>query len=238
MSGRHQMLRRDETSPQDQTLRRDETAGSDVTERERADAVAREHTATRDHTVTRDHNGARDRFGGINWGASFFGWLVAVALAVLLTSIVGAIATGVGSHADVSQTDAQRQAGTIGIAAAVTLLVVLAIGYYAGGYVAGRMSRFDGARQGLGVWALGLLVTIVALVLGAIFGSQYNVLDRVSLPNLPLSTSDIGWGVAVTALAVLVVTLLAAMLGGTVGRHYHDRVDREADREADREVLA
>jgi hypothetical protein len=34
----------------------------------------------------------REEFGGFNLGADFFGWLVAVAMAVLLASIVGAIA--------------------------------------------------------------------------------------------------------------------------------------------------
>jgi hypothetical protein len=171
---------------------------------------------------------ARDRFGGLNWGACFFGWLVAIALAILLTSIVGAVVAALGSTTQVSQDEAERQAGTIGLAAAITLLVVLAIGYYAGGYVAGRMSRFDGGRQGVGVWVIGLVVTLVAIALGAIFGSQYNLLDRVSLPRIPVSTDQIGWGAVITAVAVLVVTLAAAFLGGKVGHRYHDRVDKVA----------
>ena len=48
----------------------------------------------------------------------------------------------------------------LGLGGAIALLVVLMIAYYAGGYVAGRMSRFDGARQGLGTWAIGLIVTV------------------------------------------------------------------------------
>ena len=169
---------------------------------------------------------AREKFGGVNGGACFFGWLVAVALTVLLTGIVGAIVAGAGSSAQVSQSDAQRSAGTIGVVAAIVLLVVLLVGYYTGGYVAGRMSRFDGAKQGVGVWLIGLVVTIIAIALGAIFGSQYNVLDRVQVPRLPISTDQLGWGGLITALAVLVGTLLVAVLGGTVGHRYHHRVDR------------
>ena len=45
--------------------------------------------------------------------------------------------------------------------------MALAVAYFAGGYVAGRMSRFDGARQGLGTWLLGLVVTVVLAVVGA-----------------------------------------------------------------------
>lgn len=173
---------------------------------------------------------AHERFGGINWGAAFFGWLVAIALAILLTSIVGAIAAAVGSNAEVTQTGVERQAGTIGITAGIVLLVVLAIAYFTGGYVAGRMSRFDGGRQGLGVWVIGLVVTILALGLGAAFGSEYNILDRVSLPRIPLSTEQLSWGGAITAVAVVLLTLLAAMVGGKVGRRYHDKVDRVAHR--------
>jgi len=169
---------------------------------------------------------AREKFGGRNLGACFFGWLVAIGMAILLIGIIGAITAAVGETASITQSDAEREAGTIGVAAAIVLLVVLAIGYYCGGYVAGRMSRFDGGRQGVGVWLIGLVITIAAVGLGALFGSQYNVLDRVDLPSIPISGDEIGWGVAITAAAVIVLTLLAAMVGGKAGRHYHDRVDR------------
>jgi len=173
---------------------------------------------------------ARDKFGGMNIGAGFFGWLVAIAIAILLTSIVGAIAAAAGASSNVTQSNAQRQAGTIGIVAAIVLLVVLLVAYFTGGYVAGRMSRFDGGKQGLAVWLIGLAVTILALVLGAVFGSQYNILDRVSLPRIPVSTDQLGTGGIITAVVILLGTLLAAMAGGKVGHRYHDKVDRAAVR--------
>lgn len=193
---------------------------AEVPVRDRADdEAAREEAAERHDTLV------RRRFGGTNWGACFFGWLVAIALTVVLTSIIGAALAAVGSSTDITQSDAERQAGTIGVAAAITLFVVLVIGYYAGGYVAGRMSRFAGGRQGLGVWVIGLAVTLVAVALGAVFGHQYNLLDRVDLPRIPIADDQLGWGAAVTGVAVLLGTALAAVLGGTVGRRYHARVD-------------
>src|SRR4051795_4896846 len=90
----------------------------------------------------------RDRFGGMNLGAAFFGWLVAIAVSILLTSIVGAIVAAAGSNAQVTQSQAQKQAGTIGIVADIVLLVVLMIGYYCGGYVAGGVSRFSRTKPG------------------------------------------------------------------------------------------
>ncbi len=184
------------------------------------------HDDTRYGTAVRGDTEARDRFGGTNWGAAFFGWLVAVAMAILLSSVVGALATAVGSSGKVSQTQAQLDAGTIGIAAAAVLLAIMLVAYYTGGYVAGRMSRFDGGRQGLAVWVIGLVVTLVAVGLGVLFGSQYNLLDRVNLPRVPIPTDQLGMGGVVTALAVLVGTALAAAAGSKVGHRYHHRVDR------------
>lgn len=167
---------------------------------------------------------AHDRFGGVNWGAGFFGWLVAVAAILLLSGIISGIVAAVGQEVDVAGA-LQREAGTAGIVAAVVLVVVSSVGYYAGGYVAGRMSRFDGARQGLGVWLLGLLVMVVAGVTGALFGREANVLDRVSLPRLPLTAEEMGMGALITLGVLLLCTLVAAMAGGKVGHHYHDKVD-------------
>ena len=175
------------------------------------------------------HEGAaHERFGGINWGSAFFGWLVAIAMTVLLSSIAAAVVSAVGSNANVTQDQAQRDAGTIGLAAAIVLIVVLLLGYYTGGYVAGRMSRFDGGRQGVAVWLLGLLITLAAVAIGAIFGEQYNVLDRVDLPRIPIPSSTATWGGILTGLVILAGTLLAAIMGGKVGHRYHDKVDKTA----------
>ena len=202
-----------------------DTSGSTTAQPDYAKDRSGTTSATAPH---RGHVEAKDKFGGLNWGASFFGWLVAIAMTILLTSIIGAIVTAVGSTQNVTQTQAERQAGTIGITAGIVLLVVLALAYYTGGYVAGRMSRFDGGKQGLGVWIIGLVVTLLVIGLGAVFGNEYNLFDRVNLPRLPISTDQLSWGGIITAVAVLVLTLLAAMLGGKVGHRYHDKVDRVA----------
>jgi membrane protease YdiL (CAAX protease family) len=174
----------------------------------------------------------RERFGGLNPGAAFFGWLVAIAVSVLLTGIVGAIAAAVGTSTQISQSQAQQQAGTIGLVAAIVLLVVLMIGYYSGGYVAGRMSRFSGTSQGLGVWITGFVVTVAMIVLGAIFGQQYDILSRVNLPRVPVTADALSTGGILAALVVLVGTLVAALAGGSVGTHYHRRVDKVGYRNA------
>ena len=180
------------------------------------------------HDGAVDEATARDRFGGLNVGAAFFGWIVAVGVAVLLVGIVGAVLAGVDSSIEITRSDAEDRAGTIGVSAAVIVLVLLAVAYYAGGYVAGRMSRFDGARQGVGVWVIGLLVAVVAGVVGAFFGSTYNVLDRVDVPSIPISSDDLTLVAVIAGIAALVVSLVFAILGGVVGQRYHGRVDRAA----------
>src|SRR3954449_6650048 len=186
--------------------------GSDMGARRNPQPTAPQRGASRveDPTPSTDEGEqhARERFGGLNVGAAFFGWLVAVAISILLTSIVGALVAALGSTTSVTQSEAQRAAGTIGLASALVLVAVLLIGYHTGGYVAGRMSRFDGGRQGAGVWLIGLLVTVLAIVLGGVFGAKYNVLDRVNLPRMPVNTDTLSWGAVITALVILVLTFL------------------------------
>ena len=117
-------------------------------------------------------------------------------------------------------------AETIGIAGGIALLVVLVISYFAGGYVAGRMSRFDGGRQGLGTWAIGLVVTILLAGAAVILGDQYNVLDQLNLPSLPVGDETLATGAIIALAAIVLGSLLAAMTGGKVGERYHKRVDR------------
>ncbi len=166
----------------------------------------------------------REEYGGVNWGAAFFGWLVAVGLGALLVGLLAAAGAAVGLT-DLSD-DAAGNATEIGLGGAIALLAALAVAYLAGGYVAGRMSRFDGARQGLGAWLLGLIVTAVLAVAGAILGSEYNVLERLDLPALPLGDSELATGGALALAIVLAGTLVAAVVGGKMGERYHRKVDR------------
>ena len=51
----------------------------------------------------------RDEYGGINWGAAFFGWLVAIGVAALLTALLSAAGTAIGLT-QASPSDAQSNA--------------------------------------------------------------------------------------------------------------------------------
>ena len=167
----------------------------------------------------------REEYGGLNWGAAFFGWLVAVGIAVILLAILSAAGTAFGLS-EVSESEADSNAEAIGVVGGVLLIAVLVIAYYCAGYVSGRMSRFDGARQGFGSWTIGLAVTIVLAVAGAIFGAEYNVLESLNLPRIPIEEGSLTAGAAIALAAVVAATLLAALGGGKAGEHYHRRIDR------------
>ena len=167
----------------------------------------------------------RAEFGGTNWGSAFFGWLVALGLSALLVSLVAAAGASLGltdAADDISSGDAE----TIGIVGGALFVGVLVIAYFAGGYVAGRMSRFDGARQGFAVWLVGIVVMLVLAALGLLLGSEYNVFAGLDLPRIPIEEGDLTTGGLIALGAVLLGTILAAVAGGKAGERYHVRVDR------------
>ena len=173
----------------------------------------------------------RERFGGVKVGAAFFGWLTAMGTAVLLTALVAAAGTTVGLVTDTTPAEATSAAtddpATVGIAGVVALLVVVFVAYLCGGYVAGRMARFDGARQGVAVWVWALVIAVAVAVAGAVVGDRYNVLvDLNSFPRIPVGEGDLTTAGIIAAVAVAVVSLLGAVVGGLAGVRYHRRVDR------------
>ncbi|UOY01961.1 hypothetical protein [Blastococcus sp. PRF04-17] len=203
----------DDSTRRDPTVRMDtpRTDGATVTRGAGRDAVAAQ----------------RARFGGIKWGAAFFGWLSANGLAVLLIALASAAGVALGLAQNVDTADeAAEQAETLGIGGGIAVLVILFLAYLAGGYVAGRMARFDGARQGVATWLIGLVVVLVLAAAGVILGAQYNVLSQLNLPRIPVDEGTATTAGIITLVAILVVTLLGAVLGGKLGDRYHRKVDR------------
>jgi hypothetical protein len=180
----------------------------------------------------------KQQFGGIKWGSAFFGWLTATGTALLLTALVAAAGTaiglatadtGAGQAVDEATRAAQdpTTAATVGLTGSIVLLVILFLAYVCGGYVAGRMARFSGVKQGVAVWVWAVVIAIVVAALGALAGSQFDVLANLNgLPRLPINEGTLTTGGIIAALLALAAALAGAILGGLAGMRYHRKVDR------------
>lgn len=168
---------------------------------------------------------------GINWGAAFFGWIAAVGLAVILTAFVAAVGAAVGVTQGATLENAADQLGnqdpqTVGIVGVILLAVIAFVSYYGGGYVAARMSRFDGARQGFAVWLWAVVVAVVVAIVAAIAGARFDVLSTLnSFPRLPVGQGNLTFTGILALVLLLVITLVGAVLGGAAGMRYHRKLE-------------
>ncbi len=161
---------------------------------------------------------ARSRFGGIDIPATLAGALAATGTAALLAGVLaGAGTVGYQMGRD-NATEELTTGGLIGG------LATLFVAFLVGGWVAGRLARYDGGGNGLltAVWFVLLAAGTAAL--GAWAGEKYDVFRNVNLPQWFDSDALTGAAIATGALA-LAVMLLAAWTGGRLGERYHRRAD-------------
>jgi hypothetical protein len=170
----------------------------------------------------------QEAFGGMKFGSCFFGWLTASGTAVLLAALVTGVGAALGLSRNVQEAGTSRaQTESVGFVGGILLLAIIFVSYLAGGYVAGRMARFNGLKQGLGVWLWAVIIAILAGGAGWLVGARFDLLAQVnSLPRLPLSEGTLTTGGIILAIGVVAVSLIGALLGGLAGMRYHRRVDR------------
>ncbi|MRX45082.1 hypothetical protein [Agromyces kandeliae] len=202
-------------------------------ESDRADAADRH--AVRDDRLVADPavraaviDRERERFGGIKFGAAFFGWLTALGLGALLTALLAGTgaALGLGNVEAAVDEAVAEDPQTIGVIGAIALLVVLFVAYFAGGYVAGRMARFNGLKQGIAVWLWAIVMAVVGAAIAALAGTRYDVFATLNtFPRIPVNEGELTVAGIVTLLLLVVVTLGGAILGGKAGTRYHRKVD-------------
>ena len=218
----------------------------DVVDRDRDGIDDRHESYDRREAVDRDRDGIHDRrdvvgrddvvarereaFGGVKIGAAFFGWLTAVGVVALLTALLAATGAALGlgvEDAEAAAEDVGLSAEAIGWIGAIALLIILFVAYYCGGYVAGRMARFNGVTQGITVWLWAIVIAIVVAVLGLILGSRFDVFANLNVfPRIPVSEGELTMAGIITAILVAIASLGGAILGGKAGTHYHRKVDR------------
>ncbi len=205
------------TPPPENPRRSGETAPAD----QQRTVLATDHVDTRE-VVRRQ----RERFGGMKFGACFFGWLTATGTAVLLTALLTAAGAALGLTQDATTAQVNSDPQTIGLVGGIALLVVVLLAYFCGGYVAGRMARFNGVKQGIGVWLWALIVAVVVALLSLIAGSQFNLLASVNgFPRIPINEGTLATGGIIAAIVLVAAALIGAVLGGLAGMRFHRRVD-------------
>lgn len=169
----------------------------------------------------------RDAFGGLSVGAAFHGWLSALGTMALLLLTVATVGLVLGLAQDVSAGTGQLVIGQTTVVTALSVLAaVTVLGCFAGSYAAGRLVRFDGARQGFGVWLLLVVTALVSLGLAVTAEAQYALTSRPSFPDVTVARADLWPVVAITVGTAAVLSLLVALGGGRLGLRYHAKVDK------------
>jgi hypothetical protein len=171
----------------------------------------------------------RDMYGGVDWLASFLGFVFAIVLGAIFSAVAGLVLVPFGVTLDLSG----GQIGASVITGLALLGVLIFLTFFFGGYVAGRLARFDGGRNGamVVVW---MFIVVVILALAAVIFSGFlppGIAERsgILLDRIVSTTRNLaGAGVAglVTAVAALLLALLSGSLGGRMGSRYHTEIDR------------
>jgi len=171
----------------------------------------------------------RDMYGGVDWLASFLGFVFAIVLGGVVSAVAGLVLVPFGITPDLS-------GGRIGasvITGLALLGVLIFLTFFFGGYVAGRLARFDGGRNGAMVLVWMFIVVVILALAAAIFrgflpagmaeGIAGLVERIVSTAGNLASAGVVG---LVTAAAALLLALLGGVLGGRMGSRYHTEIDR------------
>lgn len=162
--------------------------------------------------------------GGVTGGSVFTGVVVAFGAMFLLSALVGGILVGLGLL------DGNITSGEVvdaGVGAGVAMVLVQFLSYLWGGYTAGRMGRGSGVANGI-------LVAVVAIIIGLAIGGVITSLGVTVNLNLPFSVNRlpiendylVNWGIGI-GLASLIAMFLGGALGGIAGVRWHSRLEQD-----------
>ena len=161
--------------------------------------------------------------GGIAGGAILTGVVVAFGAMFILSALIGGVLTALG----IAETDISRgEAIDAGIGAGMAFVAAQFLSYLWGGYAAGRMARGAGLANGL-------LVPLVALILGGLTVAAVAALGATANLNLPFTENRlpmendylVNWGLGI-GIAGLIAMFLGGALGGGMGARWHTKLER------------
>lgn len=163
------------------------------------------------------------RYAGFDWVAAFLGFAVAMFFLAVFLGIVAAVVGTAFGYRPASGSLTAAVSGSAGQAAVAGGLAAILLAYLVGGYAAGRVARFNGGRNGLGVVLWTVIVGVALGIAGALLEMRFGFAQNL---HLGIRLRDLALAGAVAAVPTLILMLLGGLLGGALGTHYHRRVDR------------
>jgi hypothetical protein len=160
---------------------------------------------------------ARQRFGGLDLPACLGGVLTALGTLVLVSGLLAALGT-------VGYQQGLRDRDTLSLAGLGAGLLALLVSGLVGGWSAGRMSRYDGGRNGLTAVVGLALLTLLLGALAGLAGDRFDLAERANLPTW-VTGGATGPRAAITGLVALAVLLASGYLGGLRGARWHREPD-------------
>src|SRR5215212_5037337 len=171
----------------------------------------------------------RDMYGGVDWLASFLGYVFTVVLALVFSAIAGLVLVPFGFPPEISG----GQLGASVLTGLAVLGVLIFLTYFFGGYVAGRLARFDGGRNGAMVLVWTFIVALILALIAVVFSDflpagMADGVSNLARGTVSTATNLAGAGVAgiIVAVAALLLALLGGFFGGRLGSRYHTEIDR------------
>lgn len=172
----------------------------------------------------------RDIYGGVDWLASFVGFVFTLLCVALFGTLAGALLlVPLGLRESLSG----GQLTSTVITGFAVIAGVIFVAFLFGGYISGRMSRYDGARNGAMVLVWTVLIAVLLVLLSGLLGQAISgtiagqlvgdALNFINTATAQLSALG-GAGAAIGGGAAL-AALLGGILGGTLGSRYHREID-------------
>lgn len=171
----------------------------------------------------------RDIYGGVDWLASFLGFLLALVAGAFLALISGLVLLPLGLNVDFSAANL----GPAAITGLVLVGVLMFLMYLFGGYASGRLARFDGGLNGVMLILWTVLFSILLVLAGGIFSAflPTAVAERIQslfqnnlLPSFNNLVAEGALGIGILV-GIFLLALLGSFLGGRLGGRYHRDID-------------
>jgi hypothetical protein len=167
---------------------------------------------------------AHRRFGGIDVPAAIAGTLAALGMSVLLGGLLAA--AGLLRYGDDAAATAGAQDETaLATGAAVTALLIALLSIAFGAWVAGRMARYDGGRNGI------LTAVLYVLALAGLSAAGLGLGNEATDGSVGVRLGDLTdtdafgpLGIA-GALGAIALLLLTGWAFGKLGTRYHRKAD-------------